>query len=117
MNTTTLIFDNFFTIKPDGVVLSDYGIIATKQLLDKYSGGQIKDIADVSRSALLNYVNRFNKISKRGQEALQKLVIDFNSHSGDKDYEHQIQKSFREFTDKELLQELKKRGYNVFVSV
>ena len=115
----TLKVEGVFKFSNEGVTLSEYGNEATRKLLSKYSGGQIKEIAGVSRSALTNYVTGANRISKRGQEALKKLILRFNnelSESGNNDFKG-TSKNIQLFSDRELLEELKNRGFNIFVSI
>ena len=67
--------EGFFSYASDGVKLSESGGEEIKKILGKFSGRQIKEIAGVSRSALINYTKNANKTSKRGQEALKILII------------------------------------------
>lgn len=111
--------EDFFSFGGDGVTLSEYGNNGTRKILEKYSGGQIKEISGVSRSALANYVTGANRISKRGQEALKRLILKFNNELVGIDNTDQktIPQNINLFTDRELLEELKNRGFNVFVSI
>lgn len=117
---TELEVDLFFSKNGEGVVvLSEYGMTGTNRILEKYSAGQIKDIANVSRSALKNYVAGANGISKRGEEALIKLTSRYNRDLASPKSSESILTTtdIGLFSDKELLEELKNRGFNVFISV
>lgn len=113
-----LTIEGFLSFSSEGVILSDYGILGTRKLLERYSDGQIREIAKVSRSALSNYVSRKNRISKRGQDALQQLIRHYNRET--KKNENSTTNShytLSHFSDHDLMHELKKRGFNVFVSI
>ena len=112
--------EGYFLVEGNSITLSEHGKNSTEKILKKYSGGQIKEIAGVSRSALINYVSRANRISKRGQEALNKLISRYNSDlcgSETEDVESGVRHNIKLFSDRELLEELKNRGFNVFVSI
>ena len=117
--TKKLEVEKMMSSSKEGVILSKYGNEATKKILNNYSGGQIKEISGVSRSALSNYVAGTNRISKRGQDALKKMTLRYNNDflgADDKEPGKSLI-NIRSFTDRELLEELKNRGFNVFVSV
>ena len=112
--------EEFFSSDSDGgVTLSENGQQGVKILLDKYSGKQIKEICDVSRSALINYRMGANRISKRGQMAIKNLVARYNNELvvSENAVATPSSTDIRLFSDRELMDELKRRGYTLFMSV
>jgi hypothetical protein len=112
--------DDFFELIEDSNIskLTDYGMEGTNVLLKNYSGSQIKEFSGVSRSALKNYVSGSNRVSKRGQESLKKLIHRYNGEiQGDHGSTQPTIKNLDLYSDKELLEELKKRGFTVMISV
>ncbi|MCK4620601.1 MAG: hypothetical protein KAT62_00140 [Desulfuromonadales bacterium] len=89
-----------------------------KKLLADYTDSKIRQISGVSRSALVNYIKRESRISKRGQEAIKKLVAHYNNEPLTEDSLLLLQKhDLSQVPDRELMLELKRRGYNLTVTV
>ena len=116
--------ENLFVLAPKddddlsgAATLTDEGKDSIKFLLGEYSSSQIKDISGVSRSALKNYVAGANRISKKGQEAIKKLVAYFNSGASASEGSALVPGGLDHVPDKALMEELKRRGYKLFVGV
>jgi hypothetical protein len=106
----------FFNTANNEIKLTEVeGCQGIKILLDEFHGKLIKEIAGITRSAMINYdKNPKGRISKRGRDGIVNLANYYNSKIlGVQSSSEEIPAELAKYSDREILLELIRRGYQL----
>ena len=112
--------NDIFIPSPDGnagsILLTESGIATVKILMGEYTDKVVRQESGISRTSLQHYVDR-KRISKKGQEAIRKLIRKFNAEEANKNSESlSVSFDLGTLSEYALLSELKRRGCMCFIS-
>ncbi len=111
--------EEFFITEDKITRFTQEGLEGVDLFLENYSGDQIRKISGITRSALINYTKTPKcRVSKRGRDGIKNLINFYNEATPEALAEiSTAPPGLSQYTERELMLELKRRGLKVTVSV
>lgn len=113
-----LSIDVFFQ-KVDGKTrLTSEGSQGIEALFEEFQGEKVRELSGVTRSAIYNYTKPEVNISSKGRKAIETLVKIYNGEAPASDKQDNVSSDgLAQYSEKELMLELKRRGFKVTLEV